>query len=104
MKTPNIYLPKFLFYRDNSFGIATGWTAGVRFPAGLRDFSLLHSVQPGSGAHPTSYTPAVGAGGALYPGVKPPVRDADHLILVPRSRMVKLYLHSLTRLHGVVRN
>jgi hypothetical protein len=32
-----------------------GSTAGVRFPAGARDFSLLHSVQNGSGAHPASY-------------------------------------------------
>jgi hypothetical protein len=33
---------------------ATGWMAGVRFPVGGRDFSLLHSVQTGSGAHPAS--------------------------------------------------
>jgi hypothetical protein len=33
---------------------ATAWTAGVRFPAGTRDFSVLHSVQTGSGAHQTS--------------------------------------------------
>jgi hypothetical protein len=32
----------------------TCWTAGVRFLAGARDFSLLHSVQTGSGAHPAS--------------------------------------------------
>jgi hypothetical protein len=30
--------------------IAMGWTAEVRFPAGETDFSLLHSVQTGSGA------------------------------------------------------
>jgi hypothetical protein len=34
----------------------TGWTAGVQFPAGTRDFSLLHSVQTDSRAHPASYT------------------------------------------------
>jgi hypothetical protein len=28
----------------------------VRFPAGERCFSLLHSVQTGSGAHPAFYT------------------------------------------------
>jgi hypothetical protein len=33
----------------------TVWTAGVRFPAGASDFSLLHSVQTGPGAHPASY-------------------------------------------------
>jgi hypothetical protein len=30
-------------------------TAGVQFPAGERDFSLLHSVQTGSEDHPPSY-------------------------------------------------
>jgi hypothetical protein len=41
--------------RDSSVGIATGWTDGVRLPAGARDFSLLHSVQTNCGAHPASY-------------------------------------------------
>jgi hypothetical protein len=35
--------------------LATGWTAGVRFLVGKRDFSLQHSVQIGSWAHTTSY-------------------------------------------------
>jgi hypothetical protein len=48
--------------RDSSVGIATGWTAGVRFPAGARNFSVLHSVQIGSGAHPASSP--MGAGGS----------------------------------------
>jgi hypothetical protein len=47
----------------------------VRFSAGARDFSVLHSVHTGSGDHPASYR--VGAG-ALYPGVKRPGREADH--------------------------
>jgi hypothetical protein len=34
---------------------ATGWTAGVRFPA-VQAFSLLHSVQTGAGADPASYS------------------------------------------------
>jgi hypothetical protein len=34
--------------------LATGITAGVRFPARVRDFSL-HVVHTGSGAHPASY-------------------------------------------------
>jgi hypothetical protein len=41
--------------RDSSDGIATGWTAGVRFPSKARDFSLFHNLQTGSGAHPASY-------------------------------------------------
>jgi hypothetical protein len=47
--------------RDSSVGIAMGWTAGVRFPAGARDSSLLHSAQAGSGSHPASYP--IGTGG-----------------------------------------
>jgi hypothetical protein len=31
------------------------WSAGVWFRAGARNFSLLHSVQTGCGAHPASY-------------------------------------------------
>jgi hypothetical protein len=65
--------------RENSVGIkrATGWTAGVRFPAGTREFSFLHSVHTGSGTHPASYR--VGTG-AVSPGVKRLVRDADQLV------------------------
>jgi hypothetical protein len=37
---------------------AMGWVTGVRFSAGARDLSLLHSVQTGSGAHPISYPTA----------------------------------------------
>jgi hypothetical protein len=33
---------------------AISWKAGVLFPAGARNFSLLHTVQTGSGAHPAS--------------------------------------------------
>jgi hypothetical protein len=35
--------------------LSVGWTTGVLFPAGKRDFSLPHSVETGSGAHPASY-------------------------------------------------
>jgi hypothetical protein len=41
--------------RDSSVDTATGWTTRVRLPAG-QDFSLPHSVQTGSGAHPDSYS------------------------------------------------
>jgi hypothetical protein len=39
----------------------------VRFPAGARDFALLHNVHTGSGAHPASYRLDTGADS---PGVK----------------------------------
>jgi hypothetical protein len=41
--------------RDSTVGTAMGWTAGVRFPAVVRDFSVLHNIQAGSGDHPASY-------------------------------------------------
>jgi hypothetical protein len=41
--------------------------------------------------------------GALSPEVKRPGREG-HIHLVPRSRMVDLYLHSPIRLHGLVLN
>jgi hypothetical protein len=40
---------------------ATGWTAGVRLLIEARHFSLLHTVQIGSGAHPASYPMGTGS-------------------------------------------
>jgi hypothetical protein len=57
----------------SSVGIVMGYKL-VRFLA-LQDFSLLHSVQSGSGARPTYYP--VGTG-ALSPGVKWQGCEADH--------------------------
>jgi hypothetical protein len=58
----------------------------VRLPAGARGFSLLHNIQAGCGAHPTSYRMGTGgeAAGALT--------------------VVELHLHSAICLHGVVLN
>jgi hypothetical protein len=61
--------------RDISGGIATGWTAGIRFAAVERDFSLLHGVQTGSGA---TQPPSQWAPGALSSGVKWPACEAVH--------------------------
>jgi hypothetical protein len=78
--------------RDSTVGIATGWTAGVRFPARARDISLLHSVHTSSEAHPASYP--VGTGGS-FTGVKRPGREADHSpqSSVARSTVLELYLY-----------
>jgi hypothetical protein len=46
---------------------ATGWTAEVQFPAGVTNFSVLHSVQNGSEAQPVSHP--MGTGGC-FPGNK----------------------------------
>jgi hypothetical protein len=78
--------------------------AWVRFLAGARDFSLVCSVQTGSGAKPASYI--MGTGGGLFPRGKSGevVKLTTHLNLVTISRMVELNLHSDIRLHGVVLN
>jgi hypothetical protein len=47
---------------------ATGWTDGIRFPAGERYFSLLRNIQTAYGAgQPASYP--IGSGGT-FPGGK----------------------------------
>jgi hypothetical protein len=75
-----------------------GWTAGVWFPTGVV-FSLLHSVQTGCGAHPTSC--AKGTGG-LSPGINRLGRETDHSS--PSSAEVKnggANIHSPIRLRDV---
>jgi hypothetical protein len=80
---------------DSLVGIGTRLRAGRprsrgSIPGKASDFSLLHSVQTGSGSHPESYTRG--------PRVKLQGREAD-LHIVPRSRMVELYLHSPILFH-----
>jgi hypothetical protein len=62
--------------------IATGWTGwtahGLEFESRYgQDFSPLHVVQTGSGAHLASYPMNTGTG-ALSPGLKRSKREADH--------------------------
>jgi hypothetical protein len=64
-------------------------------PGKARDFSLLHSVQTDSGAHPASYK--IDTGGSVT-GIKQPGLESDNS--PPRSRMLKLYLHSPTHPHS----
>jgi hypothetical protein len=63
---------------------ATSWTARVRFPE-VQDFSLLHSLQTDSGAHPASCP--VGTWDLFPRGVKRQGREADQL--PPSSAEVK---------------
>jgi hypothetical protein len=44
-----------------------GWMAGVRFPLGTREFSLVHSIQIISGAHPAPSSAEVKNDGAIPP-------------------------------------
>jgi hypothetical protein len=60
-----------------------GSTARVRFPA-VQNFSLLHGVQTGSGAHPASYPMATGGS---FSEVKWQEREADHSL--PSNAEVK---------------
>jgi hypothetical protein len=80
---------------DSWVGVATDWTSEVRFPAGERNVSLLHSIQSGSGAH-TSSCPL---GTRIFPQGESgrSVKLTIHLHLKSRpKRMVELYLHSST--------
>jgi hypothetical protein len=67
----------------------------------MQDFSLLHNVQTGSGAHPASYPMGTGA---TSPELKRSGREADHY--PPSSADIKneLYSHSPICLDGVVLN
>jgi hypothetical protein len=53
---------------------ATGWTAGVRFPAGAIEFYVLHNVQTGSDVLPASYPMGTGA---LSSEAERPGREAN---------------------------
>jgi hypothetical protein len=76
-----------------------GWMAG--FLARARGFSLLSSVQTGSGGYPTFYP--VGRGDSFPGGWAARVMKlTTHLYLVLRSRMVELYGSSLIHLSGMV--
>jgi hypothetical protein len=90
--------------RDSSVVIETGY--GLDGQGSIlgkgKKFSLLHTVEAGSGA-PPSLLP-IGAG-AYSPGLKSrSVKLTTHSHIVQRLRMVELYLHSPICIHGVVLN
>jgi hypothetical protein len=77
-----------------------GDNPGVRFPAGTRDLSLLHSVQTDSGARPVTYQ--VDTEGSFHGGK---AAGANHS--PPSSTEVKyggVYRHSPVHHHGVELN
>jgi hypothetical protein len=64
---------------------------GVRVPV-EQEFSLLYSIEPGSGAHPVSYPMDKGA---LFPGIKWPEYETDRS--PPTSSEVKkTWIHTFT--------
>jgi hypothetical protein len=74
--------------------IYMGWKARVEFLTMVRNLSLLHSVQNGSGANQNSYPEGVGSS---FLGVK----LTTHL--APRLRMLKLPVYSPSDIHSAVR-
>jgi hypothetical protein len=82
----------------------TGWTARFRFlvVARTRDFLFYTAPRPALGPRqpPIQWVPR-----ALSPGERGRiVKLTTHIYLVPRSGIIKLYLHSPIRLHDVVLN
>jgi hypothetical protein len=58
-ETPHYIIFSLFYYfwsQDISVSIVTSCTAGVQFPTGAKDFSLIHSIQTGSWAHPAFCT------------------------------------------------
>jgi hypothetical protein len=55
------------------------WTIKVRFPAEVRNFPLLHSIQIGSAIRPASYKRCIRG---YFAGVKRQVRKTDHSSLL----------------------
>jgi hypothetical protein len=87
--------------RDSSVGIATSYELDGRgsIPGKGKDFSLFHKVQTALEPH---Y--AVGIRGSTQGYSGRGVKLTTHLHLVPRSRMMQLYLYSPVRLHDMVLN
>jgi hypothetical protein len=92
--------------RQDSLAIGTadyGLDGRGSILGGERNFSVLHSVKTGPGAHPASYPMCIGV---PFPGIKRPGREADNRS-PPSSadvKIVELYLHSPLCLHSVVLN
>jgi hypothetical protein len=91
--------------RGSSVGVATGsglddWGSGSSIPEGAGNFSLLHRVQTGSGAHSASYPTGTKD---LPPGAKWPNHEADNS---PPSRaevdIAWRYTPTPIRLYGVM--
>jgi hypothetical protein len=68
------YISYITWIAQSVYQRSTGWTAGVRFSAGARDFSLFHSVQADFGAYSASYPMGMRA---LPSDVKWQGREAD---------------------------
>jgi hypothetical protein len=87
---------------DSSVGTATDYelSGRVLLPGSGTIFLSSTASRPVLGHNPASYL--MGTGGSLPEGCSGwCIKMTTHLNLVPRSRMVDLYLHSVKSLHGV---
>jgi hypothetical protein len=75
--------------------VLDGQVIVVRFPSGVRVFSLIHNIQTGPGAHPTSYTMTTEV---CFPGIKEQGYEGDNSS--PSS--AEVYFHSPIRLQSAV--
>jgi hypothetical protein len=83
-----------------SYGIRAGWPSNCSSILGRVEIFLFST---GSRLTMGPTQPLIQwVLGTLLPGVKWEGCEADHLHLVPRSRMVRLYLHSPIHPHGMV--
>jgi hypothetical protein len=89
--------------RDSVIGIATGygldeWGAGVPSPGKVKNFSILHVIQRGCGAHPMGTGDSFHVGKAArawsWPLTSSQCRGQEN---------VYLHIHSPIRLHGAAR-
>jgi hypothetical protein len=87
--------------RDSVVGIATGWaTEELGFDSRYgKELSFLPVVQTGSGVHSTSCPMS---SRASFPGVKRPVREADHSPLAS-AKVKKIWIYTFTPPYAFMR-
>jgi hypothetical protein len=97
---PILRMPSYSRSRDSSLK-AMDRAVGVGFQQGqgISVYSIASRPALGSTHLPIQWVP-----GTLFPGVKRLRCDADHLRLLPWSRMAPLFLHSSMCLHSIALN
>jgi hypothetical protein len=86
----------------NESTTVSGWMSEDRLPAEASHFSLFRRVHTGSVAHTAYYQ--MDSGGYIPGGKRQALKLTTHLQIVLRWRMVELYLHLPTCLHGILFN
>jgi hypothetical protein len=94
--TPTMAYTAYTMSRGGAVGTVTAYGlddrgVGVRVPVGSK-FSLLHTVQTGSGVHPASYSMG---NGVSFPGVKRQGLEADHSPLA-NAEVKKIWIYVST--------